>query len=94
MTARDNATLASAVALIVTRSTSSDIAMFEPARFHECHYLRPVGARTYQPGAERNAAPGAGNPTIPRPARAKQMPNYLDEFRMLFRPYRAPDALS
>jgi hypothetical protein len=54
--------------------------------------LRPEGAKTYQPGAERSAAPGAGNRRNPRPARAKQMPNYIREFRALFRLFRAEDA--
>ncbi len=36
-----------------------DVGLYWPARFHEYRCLRPKGAKTYQPGAERSAAPGA-----------------------------------
>jgi hypothetical protein len=71
---------------------SFDVALLEPARFYEFRYLRPEGAKTYQPGAKRSAAPGAGNRRIPRPERAKQMANCIDEFRVMFRPFRAKNA--
>ena len=71
---------------------SLDVARFELARLHESQCLRPEGAKTYQPGADRSDAPGAGNRRIPRPERAEQMANRIDELRVLFRPFRATNA--